>query len=195
MMATIVPFIPVERSPTSPVENPRVLPFLTMQEFALRELDRLCKAYEEWLLRKWALPPGAPIEEPPLDDFGLTSYIGLSLRWRRRPLHLFETVLRTPPPHPVWRVVRWCGRSVCRVLSRLQTVLLAYYALLGLTAFPLLAQAHWLGGAAMAMVGSFFGWLLFARWQLRATCRRRMRNMRLLFERRQRFARAMQERP
>jgi hypothetical protein len=187
MMATIVPFIPVERSTTLPVENPRVLPFLTMQEFARRELDRLCKAYEDWLLRKWALPAGATIEEAPLDDFGLTSYIGWSLRWRRRPLHVFETVLRVPPPHPVWRVVRWCSHGVGRALSGLQTALLAYYTLLGLTAFPLLAHAHWVGGAAMATVGSVFGWLLLARWQQRTTCRRRMRNMRLLFERRQRM--------
>ena len=75
-MATIVPFIPVERS-TPPVENPRVLPVVTGQEFARRELNRLCKAHEDWLLRKWALPAGAPIEEAPLDDFALTSFIGL----------------------------------------------------------------------------------------------------------------------
>jgi hypothetical protein len=94
----------------------------------------------------------------------LCTMVERELRLRRLQRHVGETVLRTPAPHPVFRIVGWCRLLVGRLLDGLQIALLAYYALLGLTAFPLLANAHWVGGVTMAMIGSFFGWLLLARW-------------------------------
>jgi hypothetical protein len=143
----------------------RVLPFRTRQEFARRELARICEAHERWLLRKWSLPPGAPLEEPPCNDFALGAFIETALRWRRRTLRTFETVERTAPPHPLWRMACVCGHGVDLMLKGLQTTLLVYFAALGLTAFPLFARGQWVGGVVMTAVGSLFGWLLLARRQ------------------------------
>ena len=42
--------------------------------------------------------------------------------------------------------------------------MLVYFASLGLTAFPLLADGQWIGGIAMTTVGTGFGSLLLLRW-------------------------------
>ena len=83
----------------------------------------------------------------------------------------FTSVTESREPHPLWRVACWCGRGVDRFVAGLQTTLLVFYALLGLTAFPLFAQAHWIGGMAMVTVGSVFAWLLRLRWQSAAPSR------------------------
>ena len=161
---SLLPFVPGDR-PTAPVyAAERVLPFLTRRDFDRREVERLWAAHESWVLRKWALPPGAPIEDPPCMDITLCTVVEHELRWRRRQLHVGETVLRTPAIHPVFPIVGWCRFLVGRLLDGLQIAILAYYALLGLTAFPLLAHAHWVGGFTMAMIGTVFGWLLLGRW-------------------------------
>jgi hypothetical protein len=81
----------------------------------------------------------------------------------------FRGLVREPAPHPMWRVWRFAAQAVDRTLSYLQATLLAYYALLGLTAFPLLASAHWLGGTVMALIGTVFTSLFFERMRLSST--------------------------
>jgi hypothetical protein len=162
MKAKLLPFIPAERV-TAVCDAPRVVHFLTRRDFDRREFERLWAAHERWVLRKWALPPGAPIEEPPCTDIMLCTLVERELRLRRLQRHVGETVLRTPAPHPIVRIVGWSRRLVSRVVDGLQIAILAFYALLGLTAFPLLANAHWLGGLTMAMIGTVFGWLLLVR--------------------------------
>jgi hypothetical protein len=71
--------------------------------------------------------------------------------------------------HPLWRIACGVGHGFDRLMNGMRAALLVFYASLGLTAFPLLANAHWVGGIAMAIMGSMFGWLLFARCQPRAT--------------------------
>src|SRR5262249_43212566 len=75
----------------------------------------------------------------------------------------FRSMVREPAPHPMWRVFRFAAQAVDRTLTCLQATLLAYYALLVLTAFPLLASGHWLGGVFMALVGTVFTSLFFER--------------------------------
>ena len=80
----------------------------------------------------------------------------------------FNSVIRLgtlPQPHPLWRIACGCGRVLDRFMNGFTNALLVFYMSLGLTAFPLFANAHWIGGLAMAMVGSVFGWLLLERWQ------------------------------
>jgi hypothetical protein len=147
MTAKLLPFVPGEH-PTAVCSARRVLPFLTRLDFDRREFERLCAAHERWVLRKWALPPGAPIEEPPCMDIMLCTIVEHELRWRRRQLHVGETVLRTPAAHPVVRIVRWCRRGVGRVIDGLQIAILALHTA-GAHRVPLLAHAHWVGGLAV----------------------------------------------
>ena len=60
----------------------------------------------------------------------------------------------------MWNVCCALGRGLERFLGALQTILLAYYALLGLAAIPLLATQNYVGGILMAIVGGFFWFLL-----------------------------------
>jgi hypothetical protein len=76
---------------------------------------------------------------------------------------VFDSVVRlavAPRPHPMWNVCCALGRGLERFLGALQTILLAYYALLGLAAIPLLATQNYVGGILMAIVGGFFWFLL-----------------------------------
>jgi hypothetical protein len=78
---------------------------------------------------------------------------------------LFVAVLREEPPHPMWRFARVCVLGLDRVLNGLHTALLIYYTSLGMLAFPLLATAHHIGGAALALVGGYFGFLALERFK------------------------------
>ena len=85
-------------------------------------------------------------------------------RARRIPIApCFEATVRQTPRHPIWHITCAAGRVLERVLNGMQIALFAYYAALGLTAFPLLASGQYAGGIAMALVGGTFGSLLLAR--------------------------------
>jgi hypothetical protein len=80
-----------------------------------------------------------------------------------RSMTLFEATTRQSPPHPLWCIACGAGGVLERILNGMQIALLAFYAALGLTAFPLLASGQYAGGIAMALVGGTFGSLLLAR--------------------------------
>lgn len=138
MKLDALPFVPRARRLPARGTAPRVIPFLTREYFARR----------------------APQMAGPKEDVQ-------TARSRPSPdLRLFFTSLTQPrQPHPLRRIVCWWAQGMDRFLGGLQTALLVYYTLLGLTAFPLFARAQWVGGIVMATVGSVFGWLLLCRWQ------------------------------
>ena len=85
---------------------------------------------------------------------------------------VFDSVVRLDVmPHPAWRLFCAFGRGLNAFVAALRMALLAYYALLGLAAFPLVASGHYLGGAVIAAVGGFFAWMLWLLFRTSACCR------------------------
>jgi hypothetical protein len=160
---------PRTKLPENATTSSRPLPFTSRETRRLREALR---RYGQWTLqqheinrrrrattmqREPSLPPScqpdkhappASTPRPPASGGGRA---------------LFTSVTRRSDSHPLVRITRACGRGANRMMGGLETALLVYFSSLGLTAFPLIAHAHWIGGITMVTVGSGFGRLLIHR--------------------------------
>ena len=122
MSANILSFISLARR--KPVfDAPRLLAFVTREEFARREAARAFSAYGRWKLEQRALAKTAQMVALPVTDVPACAAVERSSSTRPLRVTLGETVLRVGVPHPMTRVVGWCRRSVGRFLDGLQTVL------------------------------------------------------------------------